>query len=921
MAAFDFPSSPSVNDTYSANGMTFTWNGTKWNRTSPDVGAQGATGPTGAQGATGSTGAQGATAAQGAQGATGPTGAQGATGATGAQGATGATGAQGATGSGGATGAQGSQGSDGNFGGATFDYTFSTSTSDSDPGQGKLRFSESTFSGGLVLYIDDADDNGTDIQTYLRTIDDSTSSIKGHYRVSNRLNADDFALFTITGSITEATGYFKVPSAHISGSTSFSNNEDVIVTFARTGDKGDTGAQGATGSTGAQGAVATINSNTNNYVLTATGTSNTIQGESGLTFNGTLLDVNAEARANNFYLRANGSAPTADASIFRPADNSLAFATASTERVRINSNGSVMVGGTLQAGTNGGLNVEVTDSGNHRVPLALINQGTADNSGVIISHRGKDDAGNQEDYCYIKMVADDTGSGSEDSSMRFWTIGGGTLGERLRINSDGSLQYRTNGGKGYDFGSSGSSASVANMFAPASYTLAFGTNNNERVRIDSSGNLGVGDFSSTSIAQQLHVRGSEPKIYLEHTGGYDMTLTTSDGAGNNGITVNGGYLSLAYNNKNIVMCRTGGSVGINQTSPQRYLHITGNDGATGATLGNSDTLLVLDNLGVNGPIIEFASANSGAGRIQFTDTDAANRGRLEYLHTDDSMRIRTAGSERFIITQHGSITNYTSSSHDQGAGTFNIRGTINQYSQGSGSGLIFDCDFGRLTGYGDDTNVTNGTNLSGVLAHSTTDWSSSSSNTPISVNGGTFQYRVGFGGYFDCITNGGRVSVGAGSGVPAMSDKLNTAAMTIETWVWYDGDGREVIVSRYGSGFPNQFNMLADPNGQFHYNNYGAGAGSGNVSGEHFPDKTWHHHVWQYESGVNRWYINGAFANSRSAGSSLALSSSTGFAIASRADRLEDWRGKIAVVRIYNRALSATEIKNHFELDRGRFGV
>ena len=77
MAAFDFPNSPSVNDTYSANGMTFTWNGTKWNRTSPDVGAQGATGPTGAQGATGATGAQGATAAQGAQGATGATGAQG----------------------------------------------------------------------------------------------------------------------------------------------------------------------------------------------------------------------------------------------------------------------------------------------------------------------------------------------------------------------------------------------------------------------------------------------------------------------------------------------------------------------------------------------------------------------------------------------------------------------------------------------------------------------------------------------------------------------------------------------------------------------------------------------------------------------------------------------------------------------------
>ena len=118
--------------------------------------------------------------------------------------------------------------------------------------------------------------------------------------------------------------------------------------------------------------------------------------------------------------------------------------------------------------------------------------------------------------------------------------------------------------------------------------------------------------------------------------------------------------------------------------------------------------------------------------------------------------------------------------------------------------------------------------------------------------------------------------------------------------------------------------MLTDPNGQFHFNSSGVGAGAGNISGEHFPDKTWHHHVWQYDSGsgsLHRWYINGAFANSYDSGSSLAVSSGTGIGIFSRADRAEDFRGKIAVVRIYNRALSAAEIKNHFELDRGRFGV
>ena len=92
MAAFDFPNSPSNGDTYTANGVTFQWNGSVWVRYSASMGAQGSTGPTGAQGAVGSTGAQGATGSggsTGAQGAAGPTGAQGATGSTGSQGAAG----------------------------------------------------------------------------------------------------------------------------------------------------------------------------------------------------------------------------------------------------------------------------------------------------------------------------------------------------------------------------------------------------------------------------------------------------------------------------------------------------------------------------------------------------------------------------------------------------------------------------------------------------------------------------------------------------------------------------------------------------------------------------------------------------------------------------------------------------------------
>lgn len=254
-----------------------------------NTGAQGETGVTGAQGETGVTGAQGETGVTGAQGETGNTGAQGETGVTGAQGETGVTGAQGNTGAQGetgATGAVGATGAQGNFGGITVEYDFSTGTADSDPGAGFVKFNNLTLTSAVSMYIDDVDVNNVDIQDFLRTIDDSTSTIKGHLRISNKADSSDFALFTISGVTNEEPGYFHVAVAYVSGSaTSFSNNEDVIITFARTGDvgaAGETGATGVTGPTGAQGETGVTGAVGNTGAQGETGVTGA-QGETGVT--------------------------------------------------------------------------------------------------------------------------------------------------------------------------------------------------------------------------------------------------------------------------------------------------------------------------------------------------------------------------------------------------------------------------------------------------------------------------------------------------------------------------------------------------------------------------------------------------------------------------------------------------------------
>ena len=83
----------------------------------------------------------------------------------------------------------------------------------------ELKFNNSNLTSATILYIDDTDggSSNTDIQAYLRTIDDSTSTIKGHLKFQVKVIQEQFVLYTIS-SLAEATGYFKVTGAYVSGS-------------------------------------------------------------------------------------------------------------------------------------------------------------------------------------------------------------------------------------------------------------------------------------------------------------------------------------------------------------------------------------------------------------------------------------------------------------------------------------------------------------------------------------------------------------------------------------------------------------------------------------------------------------------------------------------------------------------------------
>lgn len=217
-----------------------------------DVGPQGIDGPTGPIGPSGATGSPGTPG--GATGPRGSTGLIGPTGATGIQGSTGPRGLQGLTGSTGPTGIQGATGIQGGIGGFTFSYKFNSSTLEQDPTSGKLSLNTNLVYQATKLFIDNEQASSVDIKEYIRTIDDSNSTIKGHFKISSKNDLTSFALFVID-YVNELSGYFEIECTFLNGTVvSFANNQDLYITFVRTGDKGDPGPQGATGSQGPEGA-------------------------------------------------------------------------------------------------------------------------------------------------------------------------------------------------------------------------------------------------------------------------------------------------------------------------------------------------------------------------------------------------------------------------------------------------------------------------------------------------------------------------------------------------------------------------------------------------------------------------------------------------------------------------------------------
>tara|TARA_Y100000004_G_scaffold53491_1_gene59505 strand:- start:1275 stop:2858 length:1584 start_codon:yes stop_codon:yes gene_type:complete len=338
-------------------------------------------------------------------------------------------------------------------------------------------------------------------------------------------------------------------------------------------------------------AITAIASASNNRLITSNG-GTTVNAEPNLTFDGSQLDVIGTVRGNAFIGRSNISAPTADVSLYRAADNTLALATASTERMRIDASGRMLIGQTSSDDATSMLQVKRANNSTIRVASS---DATATNFAAIDFAPANSIQG-----AAIICVADGTFSSSSAQSahLRFLTRSSGTDAERMRIDAsgrlllgtttegysgadqltvaasnDGGITIRTGTGNGgilaFSDGTSGADEYRGYVqYQHQNELLAFGSNAVQRMSIVSNGEVGINLTNPEAYGLSGHGYGG--LTVQSPSGGYSGItirsnyagagiLAFADGSGSNAERMNG-FVSCDHVNKRLNIGLDGNTV-------------------------------------------------------------------------------------------------------------------------------------------------------------------------------------------------------------------------------------------------------------------------------------------------------------------------------------------------------------------------
>jgi len=228
-------------------------------------------------------------------------------------------------------------------------------------------------------------------------------------------------------------------------------------------------------------------------------------------------------------------------------------------------------------------------------------------------------------------------------------------------------------------------------------SLQFATASTERLRIDSSGNVGIG---STAPGHNLEVKGSFPdfaivdsdttndKFRILHNGGGTQLMVDP-----NNVGPNASYFLVSVDGTERMRIDSSGKVGIGTTNPSVHLHVNS---------GSTDTAAFFDSTNSAGAHVRFLQNGSakhflgcGGGFALGDKDDLALRGFDNILFaTNDS------STERMRISNTGVLSQSTNTSDSQFYGNINVNvfhsdndnnaNMIVEHSGGNPYGLVIE---------------------------------------------------------------------------------------------------------------------------------------------------------------------------------------------------------------------------------------
>lgn len=121
-----------------------------------------------------------------------------------------------------------------------FKYTFSSTTTMSDPGTGLIRFNNATVASvtSIAIAATTAATGNPDISDFIVLWDDPTSTRSAMLTLRTSGEPGSLAIFAVTGAVTDNTTWLEVAVTHIASAGSIDNTDTLYVGASLSGDDG-----------------------------------------------------------------------------------------------------------------------------------------------------------------------------------------------------------------------------------------------------------------------------------------------------------------------------------------------------------------------------------------------------------------------------------------------------------------------------------------------------------------------------------------------------------------------------------------------------------------------------------------------------------------------------------------------------------